>query len=63
MKPSPFGETLITETVEGVDQPETTALSASPFGETLHTATVESADNPEIAVTHQDDVDATYSHF
>ncbi len=63
MKASPFGETVITETIEGVDQAELTAFSASPFGETLHTATVESVDNPEIAVAHQDDVDAAYSHF
>ena len=63
MKPSPFGETVVTETIEGVDQPEIAAFLASPFGETVHTATVESVDNPEIAVAYQDDADAAYSHF
>lgn len=60
---SPFGETVLTRTSEGVDQSEVTAFSASPFGETLHTATVESVDNSEIATAQQIDVDVAYSHF
>lgn len=63
MKASPFGETLLTRTTEGIDQSEATAFSASPFGETLHTATAESADNPEIITAQQIDINVAYSHF
>jgi hypothetical protein len=42
--PSPFGETLLTATVEGADQSE---ISASPFGETSMTKTVEGTDQAE----------------
>ena len=47
---TPFGETEITETREGIDQPESTlarTFSASPFGETLITRTREGVDQPE----------------
>lgn len=46
-QPSPFGETTMTETREGVDQTEGTALRASQFGETTLTKTREGADQTE----------------
>ena len=42
-----FGETTLTETREGVDQTEGTALQASEFGETIQTRTREGIDQPE----------------
>lgn len=44
LSPSQFGETLLTQTVEGADQSE---ISASPFGETSMTKTAEGADQTE----------------
>ena len=44
---SQYGETTITETREGVDQSEGTALIASQYGETTHTATREGIDQTE----------------
>jgi|SRR5208337_4115473 len=46
---TPFGETLITETREGVDQSEgsTFSIPASPFGETIMTKTQEGTDQTE----------------
>jgi len=46
-QPSPYGETTMTETREGVDQTEGTALHASQFGETTLTKTREGADQSE----------------
>ncbi len=43
---SDYGETLITETKEGIDQPE--ILSSSDFGETIITVTSEGIDQTEI---------------
>jgi hypothetical protein len=44
---STFGETTITETREGVDQPDTSNMSASQFGETTITRSDgEGADQP-----------------
>lgn len=45
-KCSKYGETLITETGEGVDQSE--VLSNSDFGETIYTATNEGVDQREM---------------
>lgn len=46
--PTKFGETLITDSFEGADQSESSAvLSVSTHGETLMTRTVEGADHPE----------------
>ena len=47
---SQYGETTITETREGVDQSEGTALIASQYGETTHTATREGIDQTESTV-------------
>ena len=47
---SQYGETTITETREGADQSEGTALLATRFGETTITATREGADQSEGAV-------------
>ena len=44
--PTQFGETTLTETREGVDQPEG-AVHASQFGETINTRTREGVDQPE----------------
>jgi len=46
-QPSPFGETTVTETREGVDQTEGATLRASQFGETTLTKTREGADQLE----------------
>lgn len=46
-QPSSFGETTVTETREGVDQTEGTALRASQFGETTLTKTREGADQTD----------------
>jgi len=43
---SDFGETIMTRTIEGADQPE--AMRASEFGETLITETREGADQAEV---------------
>ena len=45
---SPFGETSITETREGIDQPETNSIHASRFGETTMTRTREGVDQSEV---------------
>ena len=45
-QPTKFGETTITETREGVDQPEG-AVHASEFGEALQTRTREGIDKTE----------------
>jgi hypothetical protein len=42
--PTPFGETMTTESREGADQSEITALIASQFGETMMTKTQEGHD-------------------
>ena len=47
---SRFGETTMTDTVEGVDQVEIATFDASPFGETTLTRTHEGADQSEGAV-------------
>lgn len=44
---SPFGETTMTETREGVDQTEGATLRGSQFGETTLTKTREGADQSE----------------
>jgi hypothetical protein len=49
-QPSPYGETTMTETREGVDQTEGVTLRASQFGETTLTRTREGADQSEGAV-------------
>lgn len=46
-QPSPYGETTMTETREGVDQTEGATLQASQFGETTMTKTREGADQSE----------------
>lgn len=43
-----FGETTITETREGTDQPDAAHLLGSPFGETTLTKTSEGSDQPEL---------------
>jgi len=43
-----FGETTITETQEGADQPEAQLLRASSFGETTVTKTAEGVDQSEV---------------
>jgi hypothetical protein len=48
-QPSQFGETTLTETREGADQSEITALYGSRFGETTVTKTMEGTDQIEIA--------------
>ena len=45
--PTRFGETTITETQEGADQPEVQLLRASTFGETTITKTAEGVDQSE----------------
>jgi hypothetical protein len=45
-QPTQFGETTLTETREGVDQPEG-AVHASQFGETINTRTHEGVDQTE----------------
>ena len=45
---SRFGETTVTKTREGTDQPETGSILVSRFGETTLTDTVEGADQSEI---------------
>jgi hypothetical protein len=45
-QPTQFGETTLTETREGVDQPEG-AVHASQFGETINTRTREGVDQTE----------------
>ena len=45
---SRFGETTITETQEGADQPEIHSLRASNFGETTVTKTAEGVDQSEV---------------
>ena len=47
-----LGETAITATREGVDQPEGTGLQASQFGEITLTDTREAADQAEGAALH-----------
>ena len=42
--PTPFGETMTTESREGADQSEITALVASQFGETMVTKSQEGHD-------------------
>ena len=44
-----YGETTVTETREGVDQPETNSILASRFGETTITKTKEGTDQSELA--------------
>ena len=44
-----FGESTVTESREGVDQPEVAGFEASRFGETTMTDTVEGVDQVEIA--------------
>ena len=46
--PTRFGETTITATQEGVDQPEVQHLRASTFGETTLTKTAEGVDQSEV---------------
>ena len=58
---SQFGETTLTETREGVDQPEGSTIQASQLGETTLTKTHEGADQTERATLQQ--FDAPYSHF
>ena len=43
-----YGETTITETMEGVDQPESHSLLSSQYGETTITKTAEGVDQTEI---------------
>lgn len=50
VQPSQFGETTLTETREGVDQPEAAVFDASQFGETTVTKTSEGVDQSEIAL-------------
>lgn len=45
---SQFGETTLTETREGVDQPEHGGIQSSAFGETTMTKTLEGVDQGEI---------------
>jgi hypothetical protein len=47
-KPTPFGETTITEAPEGTDEPHS-YWNSTPFGETVMTKTREGADQIEIA--------------
>jgi hypothetical protein len=51
-QPSQFGETLMTETREGVDQQERASFRASEFGETILTATREGVDQTEGKYPH-----------
>lgn len=44
---TPFGETAITESGEGSDQPEVDGVGASTFGETTFTKASEGSDQPE----------------
>ena len=60
---SPYGETLITETREGIDQAEISATVPSPFGETCLTRTREGADESEITSSPRLNLNAAYSHF
>lgn len=60
-QPTQFGETTITETREGVDQTEGTALQASQLGETTLTKTREGVDQTEGATDQE--FHAPYSHF
>lgn len=48
-KPTEFGETTLTQTREGADQPQRTSLQASEFGETTHTRSREGVDQVESA--------------
>ena len=48
VKPSQFGETSITESHEGADQPDMATLRASQFGETTVTSTPEGTDQPHM---------------
>src|SRR5271157_1746831 len=50
-QPSQFGETVMTESGEGVDQPEGGSFQASEFGETIFTATREGLDQTEGSVS------------
>lgn len=50
VKASQFGETSLTESHEGVDQPDVATLRASSFGETTHTAAIEGVDEPHMAI-------------
>ena len=45
---SRLGETTVTETREGVDQPEAASMRASTYGETTFTKTIEGADQSEV---------------